>query len=350
MLVTSSCSIILQRPLRYLSCCNSLQKFIALKRGWKVEDIIRPKSHSTVKLPPFTEQDYRSQFNSSNTASNTTNAPPTVASSSSSANMTTNPGPTYGMPEVLEMNKRGRFYTLGVRLDEKGRAILSNPFSMVFSIFHRAFLKEDKKISDGLVVFYKASNKLDLAFNAAEVATVAESKKGIIIKQADKIDPKFIAEMSEEMENDRDRFGTSTQPKWICRAIEQSLKVFNKEGNTVSYHIDLLDFPYNLTPGTYQWKHTSDIDDEGLSSHFLELDSGDNGYFLVLGLEDDAAKDNLTDEEEEDVKAKARKKAEERMQKTRRKSAGVAAAAGRSSVDNISDDLSNMRFGKCRWS
>mmetsp|Transcript_11689 Transcript_11689/g.19866 ORF Transcript_11689/g.19866 Transcript_11689/m.19866 type:complete len:332 (+) Transcript_11689:2546-3541(+) len=330
----------------YLSCCNSLQKFIALKRGWKIEDILRPKSHSTVTLPPFTEQDYLSQF------SNTTNFPSTFTSSSSSTNMRMQTDPTSGLPEIIDMNRivddiRVSYY-LGIRLDAVGRAVVSSPWSYLFYLLPRAF-KKDGKLSDGLVIFYKASNQVDLTFNAGEVATVAKSKKGVILKEADRFDPEFIVQMGNDLVDDTDCFGTSTQAADLCKAMEQQVKEFNKRANIVSYYIDFLDFPYNLTPGTYQWEHTSDIAEDGLSSRLLEIGSGEAGYFIVVGIEDQEGEDDLVDKEPEDVRANARKKAEERM-RNRRKSAGAAATAGRSTVDDIADDLSSLKFGKFRRS
>eukprot|EP00984_Skeletonema_dohrnii_P027813 scaffold17485_cov103-Skeletonema_dohrnii-CCMP3373.AAC.1 len=178
-------------------------KFIALKRGWKIEDILRPKSHSTVTLPPFTEQDYLSQF------SNTTNFPSTFTSSSSSANMRMQTDPTSGLPEIIDMNRivddiRVSYY-LGIRLDAVGRAVVSSPWSYLFYLLPRAF-KKDGKLSDGLVIFYKASNQVDLTFNAAEVATVAKSKKGVILKEADRFDPGFIVQMGNDLVDDTDCF------------------------------------------------------------------------------------------------------------------------------------------------
>eukprot|EP00984_Skeletonema_dohrnii_P028389 scaffold18366_cov71-Skeletonema_dohrnii-CCMP3373.AAC.1 len=256
--------------------------------------------------------------------------------------------PTSGLPEILDMNRivddiRVSYY-LGIRLDKVGRAVVSSPWSYLFSLLPRAFKKDDK-LSDGLVIFYKASNQVDLTFNAVEVATVATSKKGVILKEADRFDPEFIVQMGNDLVDDTDCFGTSTQAADLCKAMEQQVREFNKRANVVSYYIDFLDFPYNLTPGTYQWEHTSDIAEDGLSSRLLEIASGEAGYFIVVGIEDQEGEDDLVDKEPEDVRANARKKAEERMRNRRKsKSAGAAATAGRPTVDDIADDLSSLKF------
>eukprot|EP00986_Skeletonema_menzelii_P009267 scaffold4173_cov88-Skeletonema_menzelii.AAC.2 len=319
-------------------------KFTALKHGWKFEDILRPKTHSTVALPPFTEQDYQSQFLTSNTA---TTPASSATSSSSSAKMRVDTDALSGFPEVLHMNRLIDdiyvSYYLGIRLDEHGRGIVSNPWSFVFYLMNRGF-KKDGKLTDGLVIFFQASNKVELTFNAVEVPTIAKSKKAVIIREADRFDTEFFDEMHDDLMNDHESFGTSTQAADLCKAMEQQVKEFNKKKQVVSYGIEFLDFPYTLTPGTYQWKHTSEIDEDGLTARLLQTTNGEAAYFVVVDFEENDGGDDLEDIEEEDVKAKAKKKAEERMNNRRRKSTAAAAGRSSASVDDIVDDLSSLKI------
>lgn len=336
----------LLNPLIYIfPLKHSFQKFIPLKRGWKIESVLRPKSHCNFTLPSFTEEHYNSQFYLPDTASTAT------PSSSSATNNPTNmsdelPPPTCG-PTAASINQNVTVdaedvdYSLEVVLDSKNFFAITGPWGILGAYFPRVFSKGGK-LCDGFVVYFKAGNKLDIFANAESVCTVCNDKKGLILKQKDGINPDFMGMMSDIIVGDPERFGEDTgQATKFCKAVERKLKRLNASLDVYSLHLWFMNLGFSLTPGTYQFQDTTAIDEKGLSAAVLELSNGEDGYFLVVGIEDEEGKDDLeSDEEEVDVKAEARRKARER---TERKSNG-GTPAGRFSSDDSGVDEITGRF------
>lgn len=259
--------------------------------------------------------------------------------------------PTYG-PTPLYINQGATIddedvdYSLGIAFNKKGFFALTGPWGVTGGYFPKLFEKNNQ-LRDGLLLFFKGSNKLDMFANAENVCTVCDDKKGIIIKQKDGINTDFILEICNTIVNDPDRFGKDAgQAIKFCKVFEKNLKKMNGSTNMYSVHLDFTNFPFNLTPGTYQFQETYDINNKGLSAALIELRNGEDGFFVAVAIADDEGKDDLeSDEEEVDVKAEARRRAQERNE---RKSTG-GTSAGRFSndfgVDDITDRFAGLNVG-----
>ena len=334
---------------------SSTQKFIPLKRGWTIEGKVRLKKASTVFLPTFTEEHYQSQFYSTpNTTEPVKQETPIEASATSEIRTMTN---KWSKPVNIAMDKvvdgtRVDYY-LEVSLQNKqARALIGQPWTMVFSYMNKTFIKDGKSM-DGLFIYHKAHNSLDLERSAVDVATVGLSKKGVFLVQTEGLEPGVFDQIMIEISDESETFGADTTTiNHTLAALKQKVVTANKAAALVIYYVHFIDFPYNLVPGSFQMESTTDIDEKGLTSRLVqhidmegENDELVNGFFVVVGIEDKEGEDNLIEEvETEDPREKARRLAAEKRRKSKSRSKRKTSAAA--DVDSLADGVSNISFGE----
>jgi hypothetical protein len=239
-------------------------------------------------------------------------------------------------------------YYLKVKLDKNGRALIGQPFYIAVAFMNKSFIK-DGQANDGLFLFQKAYNSLDLERNSEDVAAICSTKKGIFLVQVEGMRPGFFDEVIEDMNSEEDTFGYDQTTISNCLlALKQMVSSANKEAKIVVYFLDIVDFPFTLEPGTFQMKVTTDIQANGLSSRLVEIFDDDDldllvaehGYYCVAGIEDVEGRDDLAEKEEIDVKAAARMSAREKRRERKSKSSGGA------TVDSVTIDMHKMGLGE----
>eukprot|EP00986_Skeletonema_menzelii_P009983 scaffold4690_cov124-Skeletonema_menzelii.AAC.2 len=331
---------------------GSRSKFIPLKQGWTIEGKVRLKKGSTVFLPTFTEENYQSQFYSTpNTNEPVKQEISIEASATSEYRKMPN---SWSKPDriVMDTNIDGQNvdYLLETSLNNKeGRVLLGQPWNIVIAYMSKNFIKGGKSM-DGLFIFHKAQNSLDLTRNAVDVATVDLTKKGVFLVQVEGLEPGVFDQIMSEIRGESETFGADTYTiSNSLAALKQKVIAANKAAKSVIYYVHFKDFPYNLVPGSFQMEATTDINERGLTSRLVEhidVEGEDdifvNGFFVVVGIEDKEGEDNLTEEvETEDPRVKARRLAAEKRRKSRtRRNTSVSAA----DVDSLADGVSNISF------